>query len=290
MAVIKSGASTDQLSVDATSKAARVTLYNSSGTELSSLPVSGSVSVSNFPVTQPVSISGSVPVTGTVSVGNFPATQPISGAVSVSNFPASQAVTGTFFQATQPVSGTFFQATQPISGAVSVSNTVPTTAADTLSKGVQGATGFSVQSLIDAGRSIKTFSAFNASSVVSEALMTLTPQTDGTNGSTGTSFTVTSGKRLRLQQIVLSARPTTAAVVIDTFILRMSSSGAVTITSPVIMNVNLTGPAAVIGAGAFMAISLPDGFELSGTQQFGISHVGTIATYVENVSLIGYEY
>jgi len=55
-------------------------------------------------------------------------TQPISGAISVSNFPASQPVTGTFFQATQPVSlasapttpvtGTFFQATQPISGTV----------------------------------------------------------------------------------------------------------------------------------------------------------------------------
>jgi len=76
-----------------------------------------------------------VPVGGTVSVGNFPATQPVSGTValdaaslaaletitaiisgaialdtatlaaletiSVANFPASQAVTGTFFQAVQ---------------------------------------------------------------------------------------------------------------------------------------------------------------------------------------------
>lgn len=43
-------------------------------------------------------------VTGSVSVTNFPATQPVSGSVSVSNFPTTQAVTGTFFQATQPVS------------------------------------------------------------------------------------------------------------------------------------------------------------------------------------------
>jgi hypothetical protein len=76
-------------------------------------------------------------VTGSVSVTNFPATQPVSGSVSVSNFPATQAVTGTFWQATQPVSGsvsvdnfpatqavtgTFWQATQPVSGSVSVSN------------------------------------------------------------------------------------------------------------------------------------------------------------------------
>jgi epidermal growth factor receptor substrate 15 len=35
------------------------------------------------------------PVSGTVSVGNFPATQPVSGSVSVSNFPATQAVSAT---------------------------------------------------------------------------------------------------------------------------------------------------------------------------------------------------
>ena len=55
-------------------------------------PVSGAVSVSNFPSSQAV--------TGTF----WQSTQPVSGAVSVSNFPSSQAVTGTFFQATQPVS------------------------------------------------------------------------------------------------------------------------------------------------------------------------------------------
>lgn len=51
-------------------------------------------------------ITNTVTVGGSVSVSNFPATQPVSGSVSVSNFPASQAVTGTFWQATQPVSGT----------------------------------------------------------------------------------------------------------------------------------------------------------------------------------------
>lgn len=65
-----------------------------------SQPVSGSVSVSNFPATQPV--SGSIGRTWTllnttdsVNVGNFPATQPISGSVSVSNFPATQPISGT---------------------------------------------------------------------------------------------------------------------------------------------------------------------------------------------------
>lgn len=78
------------------------------------VPVSGTVSVSNFPATQPVSIASTVPVSGTF----WQATQPVSlatntpdvtdraarllGHVTVDN--ASIPVTGTFFPATQPVS------------------------------------------------------------------------------------------------------------------------------------------------------------------------------------------
>lgn len=45
------------------------------------------------PSSTTVTIPNPLPVSGTVSVGNFPATQPVSGSVSVSNFPASQPVT-----------------------------------------------------------------------------------------------------------------------------------------------------------------------------------------------------
>ncbi len=108
-------------------------------------PISGSVSVSNFPATQPVS--------GSVSVGNFPATQAVSGSVSVGNFPATQAITaavlplptGAATAAKQPAIGAAgtpaadvltvqgaanmtalkvdgSAATQPVSGSVAVSN------------------------------------------------------------------------------------------------------------------------------------------------------------------------
>ena len=74
-------------------------------------PVSGTVSVSNLPVTQPVSgtitanagtgsftvaqataANLNATVSGTVSISNFPASQTVAGTVSVSNFPATQAV------------------------------------------------------------------------------------------------------------------------------------------------------------------------------------------------------
>ena len=52
-----------------------------------------SVFVTNTP-TDPVPVSGSVAVSGSVSVSNLPATQPVSGTVDVGNFPSSQTVTG----------------------------------------------------------------------------------------------------------------------------------------------------------------------------------------------------
>ena len=63
--------------------------------------INGSVAVSNFPVTQPVSIIDTVAVSGTF----YPPTQPVSIIDTVA------------------VSGTFYPPTQPISGSVLISNT-----------------------------------------------------------------------------------------------------------------------------------------------------------------------
>ena len=101
------------------------------------LPVSGTVSVSNFPATQPVSgsvsvsnfpatqtVNGSVTVSGTVDVGNYPATQTVDGTVDVGNFPTTFDVGN--FPATQTVDGTVdvgnFPATQTVDGTVDVGN------------------------------------------------------------------------------------------------------------------------------------------------------------------------
>ena len=97
-------------------------------------PVSGSVSVSNFPATQPV--SGSLGVTslpalptgsnaiGSVSVSNLPATQPVSaaslplpaGAATSANQAALNGDGGSLAHVTN------FPATQPVSGTVGVSS------------------------------------------------------------------------------------------------------------------------------------------------------------------------
>jgi len=86
----------------------------------------------------PVDGSGvTQPVSGSISVSNFPATQPVSGSVSVSNFPATQPVSIATMPTT-PVTGTFWQTTQPVTfggvGSATVSRiSVTNTAATTLS-------------------------------------------------------------------------------------------------------------------------------------------------------------
>lgn len=66
MAVIKAGSSAAQLEIEATSKAARVILYDIVGNQLASLPVtiSGPVTITDG--------SGPVTIDGTVAISNFP--------------------------------------------------------------------------------------------------------------------------------------------------------------------------------------------------------------------------
>lgn len=244
-------------------------------------PVSGTVAVSNFPATQPVS--------GTVAVSNFPATQPVSIASAV-------AVTGTFFQATQPVSGTVavsnFPATQPVSIAATVATTQVGGASglvgDVQTKGVQGVNALMVQEYKDSGRVIKTFSA-SFTAAVAEAMITLTPSSDGTGGATNTTFTVTAGKRFRIQAIMLTCFNTTAAIHACQVNLRMSASGAVTTASQIVGTVAANTSAATANFANSQGQTFQEGLELSGTMQFGISQIG-IALAGQTVVLMGYEY
>lgn len=126
-------ASADVLSIQGIAGMTAVKVDGSASTQ----PVSGTVSVSNFPGTQPVSgtvtanigTSGSLALDATLtggsqktklvdSAGTNVATISAGGALKVDNSAVTQPVSGTFWQATQPVSGTFWQATQPVSGTV----------------------------------------------------------------------------------------------------------------------------------------------------------------------------
>ena len=258
-------------------------------------PISGSVSVSNFPATQPVS-------------GTFwQATQPISGSVSVSNFPASQAVTGTFWQATQPisgsvsvsnfpatqpVSGTFWQATQPVSGTVAATQSGTWTATPpTLTKGTQGSTGYSVQSLKDAGRTAVSLSFTTTTPTTADTVVTtLIKNSAGTAAAGAKSITAAASKTFRVTAVTAQIRTTTAALPWSVVTLRMSSTTTCTASSSVVAYLTMGGTAAAIGNVGQIAHQFPDGFELSSGGSFCISVQGNVNTNVLTFSAQGFEY
>lgn len=159
---------------------------------------------------------------------------------------------------------------------------------NTVAKGTQAARALGVQDFKDSGRTIKVFSA-TFTAATTEALITLTPITNGTAGSTGTSFSVTAGKTFRIQSMFVTTRNAGAAIQGVVCNLRMTASGAVAANSPLVCTVgagSLSATANNVGQGA---ADVPDGLELSGTMQFGISQIGT-ATAGNTITLIGYEY
>lgn len=138
------------------------------------------------------------------------------------------------------------------------------------------------QDLKDISRVIKTFTATNVLGTNnSETMVTLTPATDFVTSSSGTSFGVTSGKKLRIQSFTVSDSANLNATSIR---LRISNSGAVTTSTLVVVCLDSAGS---------NTIFFPDGLELSGSMQFGVSQLrvdGSPGGVKLDVSIIGYEY
>ena len=92
--VLSLGNTTDSSATTDTGTFSLISLFKRLLSKLPSLTAGNRIPVDGSGVTQPVS-------------GTFwQTTQPVSGSISVSNFPATQPVSGTFWQTTQPVSGT----------------------------------------------------------------------------------------------------------------------------------------------------------------------------------------
>lgn len=164
--------------------------------------------------------------------------------------------------------------------------------APTLTKGTQGANGWSVQNLKDAGRVLKTYNVSALACVTSEALISLTPYADLTAGAGATTFAVTSGKRLRIQSITVTCRATSTVNVGGVVRLRFLA-GTVLVSSPVHNSIGLQASnlaTAVSGNAECEQLTFPDGLELSGTMQFGLTQLFSATSATIDVHVVGYEY
>lgn len=258
-------------------------------------------------------LTGSIAVTGTF----FQATQPVSIAVNTPTLAAGTAVFGALV-ANQSVNSAQINGVAPLMGngvtgtgsqrvTIASDNTAfpvnATLAAETtkvigtvnqaaLTKGTQGATGVTTQDLKDAGRVMVNYTATALAGVTAETLISFTPYRDLVAGTAATTFAVTAGKRLRLQTLTLTLRSTSTVNVGAIARFRMLA-GAVLVTSPVhnsvsCMSSNLA--TAVIGNAMSYQLTFPDGFELSGTMQFGLTQLASATSAALDIHVTGFEY
>jgi hypothetical protein len=235
----------------------------------------------------PAQVNGRV----SVEVGNFPATQPISGAVtatgpltdtelraaavpvSVGNFPASQAVTGIFFQATQPVTVGNFPATQDVSDRAARQLGV------TMSKR-------------DTQRTSVALTAEAVAGATSEALINFTRSVGGAATTTGTSYSVTAGKTMRITKIVASWIATTTTANTARIRLRVNTGGAAALTSPLQMSFRLAweSPTFIANEGKTVVVEVPEGFDIPSGAGVGMTHQEAAANGTLDVTIWAYEW
>src|SRR5208282_3947711 len=152
-----------------------------------------------------------------------------------------------------------------------------------LTKGTQGASGLSVQNLLDAGRNVIcwTVDQFPAATAA-DTMLTVTASVNGAATSTYSSYTITSGKYLYLQSMVLTyeINGTTVATVRPIYVrFRVNTAGACVVASPIQVNVGVvpsvaySTAAALLGGGASQEYVFQNGLSFlgNGTTSVGFS-------------------
>jgi hypothetical protein len=182
--------------------------------------------------------------------------------------------------------GTIPAATQLLNAPCAV-NEIAGVAVTALTKGAQGAAGFTTQDLKDAGRSVNNlFMATPIITTATDALQSLTGFA-GTAAvaATTTPAVVTAGKTRRIDSLTLTYVAIATAGSAK-FTLRANPAGVVVIGSPAVATWVVGGPAAVAGVTQTAEISFPNGMEFAAGTGLGISVVGLSATQV--ATAVGY--
>jgi hypothetical protein len=188
-----------------------------------------------------------------------------------------------------------------ISNVVDISGNVVTTPI-TITKGTQGAIGFTIQALKDAGRNVTNyFSAIPIITTNADALMSLTGYKGGIAvGATTAPAVVTAAKIFNISQIVCTYVSVTTNGFAN-FTLRANLTGTVVIGSPAVYTWQVGQPSTIVttgiaGVSNTITISFPDGLQFAAGTGIGVSVQGYSATVAAaavgyaSVAISGYEY
>lgn len=166
----------------------------------------------------------------------------------------------------------------------------------TLTKSTQGSTGLSTQDLKDAGRSNIAITCYRATGIITtEALFaaaTFSKSVDGAVATTGQQFSVTAGKRFRVQTLTVSAFKNAASASTGKLALRyLAAGGTIDNTSPILAVLDIGSNNATTGnyMGPYN-VPVPDGLELIASSAFGFTNLCDAVTLLWTITLTGYEY
>ena len=201
--------------------------------------------------------------------------------------------------ATVALDGTDATGVSPAAGAVGIRGWLSSLfgffSATAAAKGTLGTLVLSVQEPKDINRTKVVLTLTKATGVTSEALVSMTIKKGDATTTTGTSYTVTAGKTLRLQSMFLGVTNITTATIVNVAArLREGAAGggALSVASDIISQLE----AGVVGSPAALQLSgqswkvFPDGVEIAGGQTIGISELASSANSAVSIELTGYEY
>lgn len=146
---------------------------------------------------------------------------------------------------------------------------------------------------VDPARTQRTLyvQAAAANAVTTEALITTSNVLGFATATTGTTFTVTSGKTFHIQSILLAVALTSTVATWGRINLRVNTGGTATATSPIAASVTVpTQSTAVAGGGGYGVATYADGLWLPAGASFGVSHVASATTAILNFAIVGYEF
>jgi hypothetical protein len=169
----------------------------------------------------------------------------------------------------------------------------------TLTKGTQGATGFSTQDLKDAGRTTIALTIEAAGAATTEGLATVTESRNGATTATFTSKVITSGKKIRFQSVAMEVETLGSGTAPQRVWLRLrvNTAGATTASSPQQSVWSCVNNNAIVKSGATSFYSVLDGLEYTGdgTATYGLTltfpdWVATTGTVQVKITIFAFEY
>ena len=139
----------------------------------------------------------------------------------------------------------------------------------------------------DTGRTYIIWSVDAATLITTEALVSIAVNKGGSLQGAATTYTVTTGKTLRIQSISASVQGTNSSV--QWVKARVRAGSSVTSSSPVVANLMISNSGATNSIG-FGEQDFPDGLEIAGGQQVGVSQVAGQVNGSVTITVVGYEY